>query len=79
MGSLLSGFTNLYLPFLLDSTLTFPLSFVETVFIPVCSISIGLRLYARRTKGVGLGVDDWLILGVLVSSFQEKYQLFLFV
>ena len=37
-------------------------------FIPVCSVSVVLRVYARRTKGVRLGADDWLIITALVSD-----------
>lgn len=36
-------------------------------FIPVCSLSVALRFYARKVKGVGLRADDWLILSALVS------------
>jgi len=41
-------------------------------FIPVCSLSVGLRFYARRLKGVGFEADDWLILGALVSLFPPQ-------
>ena len=37
-------------------------------FIPVCSISVALRVFARRLKGVPLGADDWLIIAALVSD-----------
>jgi hypothetical protein len=37
------------------------------VFIPVCSISVALRFYARKLTGVGFGIDDWLIVVALVS------------
>ncbi|APA06872.1 predicted protein [Sclerotinia sclerotiorum 1980 UF-70] len=36
------------------------------VFIPVCSATVGLRIYARYLKKVGLGADDYLIMGALV-------------
>lgn len=36
-------------------------------FIPVCSLSVGLRFYARKLKGAGLEADDWLIMCALVS------------
>lgn len=36
-------------------------------FIPVCSVSVALRVYARRMKNMPLGVDDWLIIAALVS------------
>ncbi|KAJ8070211.1 hypothetical protein OCU04_000597 [Sclerotinia nivalis] len=36
------------------------------VFIPVCSATVGLRIYARHLKKVGLGADDYLIMAALV-------------
>ncbi|ESZ99267.1 hypothetical protein SBOR_0308 [Sclerotinia borealis F-4128] len=36
------------------------------VFIPVCFATVGLRIYARHLKKVGLGADDYLIMGALV-------------
>ncbi|KAB8302374.1 hypothetical protein EYC80_005800 [Monilinia laxa] len=36
------------------------------VFIPVCSATVGLRVYARHLKKVGLGADDYLIMAALV-------------
>lgn len=38
------------------------------VFIPVCSATVGLRIYARHLKKVGLGADDYMIMAALVSS-----------
>ncbi|PQE28267.1 plasma membrane Pth11 protein [Rutstroemia sp. NJR-2017a WRK4] len=35
-------------------------------FIPLCSLSVALRIYARKVRKVGLGVDDYLIMGALV-------------
>lgn len=36
------------------------------VFIPVCSICVALRVYARRLHGVKLGGDDWTVISALV-------------
>lgn len=36
------------------------------VFIPVCSATVALRVYARHLKKVGLGADDYLIMAALV-------------
>ena len=37
------------------------------VFIPVCTVTVGLRVYARRLQGAGLGADDWTVIAALVS------------
>ncbi|KAK6614270.1 hypothetical protein H4I96_00591 [Botrytis cinerea] len=36
------------------------------VFIPVCTATVALRVYARHLKKVGLGADDYLIVAALV-------------
>ena len=39
------------------------------VLLPLLAASaVGLRFYARRTRHVGFGVDDWLVLGSLVLA-----------
>ena len=37
------------------------------VFIPVCTVCVGLRVYVRRLHGVHLGADDWTVIAALVS------------
>ncbi|KAF7892849.1 uncharacterized protein EAF02_000387 [Botrytis sinoallii] len=36
------------------------------VLIPICTATVALRVYARHLKKVGLGADDYLIMGALV-------------
>ena len=36
------------------------------VFIPVCTVMVGLRLWTRRTRNLKLGADDWLCVAALV-------------
>ncbi|KAM3075815.1 hypothetical protein ACMFMG_007942 [Clarireedia jacksonii] len=52
---------------LLDVQIHAPLVIAAgAVFIPVCSISVALRIYVRRSRGVRLGPDDWAIIIALI-------------
>lgn len=54
---------------LLDVQIHAPLVIAAgAVFIPVCSISVALRIYARRLRGLKLGPDDWTIIMALVCN-----------
>ena len=37
----------------------------------VCFLVVCLRFFTRRAQRVGLGPDDWLIVGGLVSNHSE--------
>lgn len=41
------------------------------VFIPVCTACVGLRVYARRLRGVNLGADDWTVIVAMVSNLES--------
>ncbi|TGO31113.1 hypothetical protein BPAE_0001g00070 [Botrytis paeoniae] len=43
------------------------------VLIPICTATVALRVYARHLKKVGLGADDYLIMGALVGLKQLGY------
>ncbi|TGO89903.1 hypothetical protein BPOR_0088g00130 [Botrytis porri] len=36
------------------------------ILIPICTATVALRVYARHIKKVGLGADDYLIMGALI-------------
>ena len=41
---------------------------VSSLFIAVCTMSVGFRFVARATRRMSLGIDDYLSLGALVST-----------
>ncbi|CCD45564.1 hypothetical protein BofuT4_P045820.1 [Botrytis cinerea T4] len=45
------------------------------VFIPVCTATVALRVYARHLKKVGLGADDYLIVAALAFWPGELLQI----
>lgn len=51
------------------------LIFMASFFILVTISSVGLRLFGRRIKTAGLGVDDWLALVALVKTFCPELRL----
>lgn len=45
-------------------------------FPAICLVLTGFRLYVKRTRKVGWGVDDWLVIPALVctlKNIQDKY------
>lgn len=40
----------------------------SAVFVVVCPLLMGLRIWARLKKGGGLGADDWTAIAALVSD-----------
>lgn len=40
----------------------------SAVFVVVCPLLMGLRIWARVKKGGGLGADDWTAIAALVSG-----------
>lgn len=42
-------------------------------FGPLCFVSVGLRLCARRYTGAHIGLDDWAAVAALVGN-QTQYQ-----
>lgn len=42
----------------------------STLFIPACTLVVGLRFYTRHVQKLPFGIDDWLMLPALV-----RYQL----
>lgn len=52
-----------------------PLVIAEgAILIPVCSVMVFLRFYARRVSGSSLGLDDLAIAAALVSlSYRDMH------
>lgn len=57
VNAILSIVTNIHAGLLISAA---------AAFIPICSMSVGLRIYARKSKGMGLLADDWWIMIALV-------------
>ena len=56
------------MPAIQDIRIHAPLVIAEgAILIPVCSVMVFLRFYARRITGSSLGLDDFAIAAALVS------------
>jgi hypothetical protein len=44
----------------------------SAVFVVICPVLMGLRIWARLRKGGKLGADDWTAIAALVSSSSRE-------
>lgn len=45
---------------------------VLAVLLPLVTIVVGVRFWSRRSKGVGLWLDDWAVAVSLVCIFERR-------